>query len=66
MKKWAIAMANAVGGQTVEKTPLLKPSNPLKVVELTQKFVTDYNIEMLKAEAEYIKREGGKKEDEEE
>ncbi len=44
MKKWAIAMANACGGQEVSQTSIkLNKTNPKKVEDLTTKFVTDYN-----------------------
>ena len=58
MKKWCIDMGNAVGGQMLEKTNLVKPANPDKVVELTLKFVADYNEEILKAQEEYDRRQG--------
>ena len=56
MKKWCLDMGNAVGGQMLEKTNLVKPANPTKVVELTLKFVVDYNEEILKAQDEYKRR----------
>ena len=44
LKKWAIAMANACGGQEVSQTSIkLNKTNPKKVEDLTTKFVTDYN-----------------------
>jgi hypothetical protein len=44
MKKWAVAMANACGGQEVSQTSIkLNNINPIKVASLTEKFVTDYN-----------------------
>ena len=44
MKKWAIAMANACGGQEVSQTSIkLNKTNPKKVEDLTTKVVTDYN-----------------------
>jgi len=50
MKKWAIAMANACGGQEVSWTSLkLNNHNPLKVQQLTTQFVEDYNAQMLQA-----------------
>jgi|TARA_R100001463_G_scaffold125725_1_gene183222 hypothetical protein len=50
MKKWAIAMANACGGQEVSWTSLkLNSHNPLKVQQLTTQFVEDYNAQMLQA-----------------
>ena len=56
MKKWCLDMGNAVGGQMLEKTNLVKPANLDKVVELTLKFVADYNEEILKAQEEYKRR----------
>ena len=47
-------MGNAVGGQMLEKTNLVKPANPTKVVELTLQFVAYYNEEILKAQEEYL------------
>jgi hypothetical protein len=44
MKKWAVAMANACGGQEVSQTSIkLNNINPNKVASLTERFVTDYN-----------------------
>ena len=44
MKKWAVAMANACGGQEVSQTSIkLNKLNPKKVEDLTTKFITDYN-----------------------
>ena len=40
----------------LEKTNLVKPANPTKVVELTLQFVADYNEEILKAQDEYKRR----------
>ena len=42
MKKWAVAMANACGGQEVSQTSIkLNKTNPKKVQDLTTKFITD-------------------------
>ena len=50
MKKWAIAMANACGGQEVTQTSLkLNHHRPDKVQKLSIKFVEDYNEQMLEA-----------------
>jgi len=50
MKKWAVAMANACGGQEVSQTSLkLNKHRPDKVQKLTEQFVTDYNTMMLQA-----------------
>ena len=52
MKKWAIAMANACGGQEVSQTSIkLNNINPTKVASLTEKFVTDYNEMMYSSMA---------------
>lgn len=52
MKKWAIAMANACGGQEVSQTSIkLNNINPKKVASLTEKFVTDYNEMMYSSMA---------------
>ena len=52
MKKWAIAMANACGGQEVSQTSIkLNKINPKKVEDLTTKFVTDYNEMMYSSMA---------------
>ena len=52
MKKWAVAMANACGGQEVSQTSIkLNNINPTKVASLTEKFVTDYNEMMYSSMA---------------
>tara|TARA_R100000781_G_scaffold114700_1_gene86225 strand:+ start:351 stop:557 length:207 start_codon:yes stop_codon:yes gene_type:complete len=52
MKKWAVAMANACGGQEVSQTSIkLSKINPKKVQELTEKFVNDYNEMMYSSMA---------------
>ena len=40
LKKWAIQLANACGGQTVERTLIIKETNVSKVDELIEQFVT--------------------------
>tara|TARA_R100001460_G_scaffold74118_4_gene115166 strand:- start:3907 stop:4173 length:267 start_codon:yes stop_codon:yes gene_type:complete len=50
MKKWAISMANACGGQEVTQTSIkLNNKRPDKVQFLTQQFVSDYNSMMEQA-----------------
>ena len=50
MKKWAVAMANACGGQEVSQSSIkLNKHRPDKVQKLTEQFVTDYNTMMLQA-----------------
>jgi hypothetical protein len=52
LKKWAVAMANACGGQEVSQTSIkLSNINPTKVASLTEKFVTDYNEMMYSSMA---------------
>ena len=52
LKKWAVAMANACGGQEVSQTSIkLNNINPTKVASLTEKFVTDYNEMMYSSMA---------------
>jgi hypothetical protein len=52
MKKWAVAMANACGGQEVSQTSIkLSKINPKKVQELSEKFVNDYNEMMYSSMA---------------
>ena len=43
LKKWAIQLANACGGQTVERTLIIKETNVSKVDELIEQFVKDHN-----------------------
>ena len=50
LKKWAIAMANACGGQEVSQTSI-KLNNPhaKKIESLTNQFVENYNEMMMTA-----------------
>lgn len=57
MKKWAVAMANACGGMRAELTLQMSKPDPEKVTELTQQFVSDYNVKMIEALEEHKKRE---------
>ena len=50
LKAWAIKLANACGGQKVEKTLMMTKLNPQRVAELMDEFVKDHNentIEIL-------------------
>ena len=50
LKKWAIAMANACGGQEVSQTSIkLNKSNAKKIETLTKQFVENYNEMMMTA-----------------
>tara|TARA_B100000965_G_C19507894_1_gene720575 strand:- start:100 stop:324 length:225 start_codon:yes stop_codon:yes gene_type:complete len=47
LKKWAIALANACGGQEVSQSSIkLNRHNVVKVDELLQQFAVDYNFQM--------------------
>lgn len=51
LKKWAIKLANACGGQRVEKTLIMTKVNPQRVKELMDEFVESHNentIQILK------------------
>lgn len=43
LQKWAIQLANACGGMQVEKTMIIKKTNPEKIAALMDKFVLDHN-----------------------
>ena len=47
LKKWAIKLANELGGQKVEKTPVLVPYRIDKVKKLIDQFVIDHNENMV-------------------
>ena len=44
LKKWSIKLANACGGQRVEKTLV----NPQRITELMDEFVNDHNENTIK------------------
>ena len=48
LKKWAIKLANACGGQRVEKTLVMTKVNPQRVTELMDEFVNDHNENTIK------------------
>jgi hypothetical protein len=48
LKKWAIKLANACGGQRVEKTLVMTKVNPQRITELMDEFVTDHNENTIK------------------
>ena len=47
LKNWAIKLANELGGQKVEKTPVLIQLRYEKIAELVDKFVKDHNEYIL-------------------
>jgi len=52
LKKWAIKLANACGGQQVSTSPLLTKLNTKRIGELLDKFVEDHNENTLKVAQE--------------
>jgi len=48
LKKWAIKLANACGGQKVEKSIMLTKTNPQRIRELMDEFVNDHNENTIK------------------
>ena len=63
LKTWAIKLANACGGQKVEKSITLTKTNPQRLRELLDEFVNDHNENTIKIANEINKQE--KKEEEE-
>ena len=62
LKTWAIKLANACGGQKVEKSIMLTKTNPKRLRELLDEFVTDHNENTIKIANEMNEQE--KKEEE--
>lgn len=56
LKKWAISLANACGGQEVRTTPLMTKVNPNKIATLMDKFVEDHNENVIKVAEELDKQ----------
>ena len=48
LKTWSIKLANACGGQKVEKSITLTKINPQRVRELLDEFVKDHNENTIK------------------
>lgn len=57
LKTWAIKLANACGGQKVEKTIFLTKTNPQRIRELMDEFVSDHNENTIKIANEIEKEE---------
>ena len=57
LKAWAIKLANACGGQEVQKTIHLKKTNPQRIRELLDEFVKDHNENTLKVAKELYEEE---------
>lgn len=57
LKAWAIKLANACGGQEVQKTIHLKKTNSQRIRELLDEFVKDHNENTLKVAKELYEEE---------
>ena len=57
LKTWAIILANACGGQKVEKSIFLTKTNPQRIRELMDEFVSDHNENTIKIANEIEKEE---------
>ena len=62
LKTWAIKLANACGGQKVEKSITLTKTNPQRLRELLDEFVNEHNENTIKIANEINEQE--KKEEE--
>ena len=61
LKTWAIKLANACGGQKVEKSITLTKTNPQRLRELLDEFVNDHNENTIKIANEIAEQEKKKK-----
>lgn len=52
LKKWAIKLANACGGQQVSTSPLLTKLNTKRIGELLDEFVQDHNENTMRVAKE--------------
>lgn len=57
LKKWAIKLANACGGQQVQKNNLLKKIDMNKVNDLLGQFEQDHTVMIGKQQQEETKKE---------
>ena len=57
LKTWAIKLANACGGQKVEKSIMLTKTNPQRLRELLDEFVNDHNENTIKIANEINEQE---------
>lgn len=57
LKKWAIKLANACGGQQVSTSPILTKLNTKRIGELLDEFVNDHNENTMKIATELSKLE---------
>ena len=63
IKTWAIKLANACGGQKVEKSIVLTSLNTKRLAELLDQFVQDHNENTIKI-AQEIEESSTKEEEE--
>lgn len=61
LKTWAIKLANACGGQKVEKSITLTKTNPQRLRELLDEFVKNHNENTIKIANEIAEQEKKKK-----
>jgi len=52
LKKWATKLANACGGQELERSLVIKPLDIKKCDELIEQFVKDHNEMVIKIHEE--------------
>jgi hypothetical protein len=57
LKTWAIKLANACGGQKVEKTQILTKLNANRVDELIAEFEHSYNEQLVKKQENEMEEE---------
>ena len=57
LKTWAIKLANACGGQKVEKSNILTQINMQRVNELLGQFEQDHTVMIAKQQQEETKKE---------
>jgi len=63
IKKWAIKLANACGGQKVEKSIVFTSLNTKRIAELLDQFVQDHNENTMKI-AQELNKSNTKEEEE--
>tara|TARA_R100000700_G_C3125933_1_gene113038 strand:- start:184 stop:414 length:231 start_codon:yes stop_codon:yes gene_type:complete len=66
IKTWAIKLANACGGQRVEKSLIYTKLNTVRIAELLDEFVADHNENTMRIaeQLEKAKEENANKEEE--
>ena len=66
IKTWAIKLANACGGQKVEKSIVMTSLNTVRIAELLDEFVADHNENTMRIaeQLEKAKEENANKEEE--